>query len=465
MPRRIQGPDGKLHEFPDDFTNDEIASALDSVMPHQPESAATQRETAPSSGVMDTALDVGVGAIKGAAKTAVGVGELVSQIPGVSHAIDAAYGPGVRRTAFDWARARLQPANTAEKIGQGIEQTAEFFGPGSALKGAKAAMALRGGRAAKLANAVTGLGVEGASAAAVDAAQKGTTADALSTGLTSAGVGGAIGATVKGAQLPARWLSERIEASLLKPLAGALEGQTPAQMVKNLYKHKLGGSLDQSYAKVNQRLAEKSAELKAALTADPAARVKLAIIAGDTAKQYAGNKKAIEALDAIREAVEFELNKRGVQMGNGVLDLAEANVAKQAVGELGAWMRDPSGRVLDNSSRYIEDVANAFYKHLKTAIESKSTGPIAAINKDLSELIPIKAAIVQRIPVEQRANLLKASDVASALGTVFEPSAMAVGIGNRLLGSGRAANTLNKFAGRDANAAASAATRLTGAMQ
>lgn len=33
MPRRIQGPDGKVHEFPDDFSDDEIATALDTLLP------------------------------------------------------------------------------------------------------------------------------------------------------------------------------------------------------------------------------------------------------------------------------------------------------------------------------------------------------------------------------------------------------------------------------------------------
>lgn len=42
MPRRVQGPDNKIHEFPDDFSDEEIASALDSLLP--PAEAAAKPE-------------------------------------------------------------------------------------------------------------------------------------------------------------------------------------------------------------------------------------------------------------------------------------------------------------------------------------------------------------------------------------------------------------------------------------
>lgn len=420
---------------------------------------SSQLEAPQAPSMLSRVADVGIGAIKGAGETAVGLGELTSKIPGVSQALNAAYGPEVVKGSFDWARSFLKPKNTAQSIGKGIEQTAEFFAPGGIVK--RGAQAVKTGT--KALDMASRLALEGGSAAAVDAAQKGTVEDALSTGALSAGTGAGVAAVAKGFQLPAKWASERIEAALLKPMTGALEGQTPKQLVQNMFKHKLGGTLDQSYAKVTLKLAEKSAELRSMLTADPNATVKLGVVANNTLNGYKNNPQAVQAMDAIREAVEFELNKRGVDLGNGVLNLADANAAKQAVGELGAWVRDPSGRVLDNSSKYIEDVSNAFYGQLKRAIESKATGDLARVNRELSELIPIKAAIIHRIPVEQRANLLKASDVASALGTVFEPSALAIGIGNRILGSGRAANVLNAASRPEITGAAAA--RLTGAAQ
>lgn len=39
MPRRIQGPDGKIHEFPDDFTDADVSAALESVLPPSQASA------------------------------------------------------------------------------------------------------------------------------------------------------------------------------------------------------------------------------------------------------------------------------------------------------------------------------------------------------------------------------------------------------------------------------------------
>lgn len=449
----------------------------------QPETTQTQQPE--SGGVLSTMKDVGVGALKGAAKTAVGLGELVTKIPGVETALDATAHAlsgvpdysgernleslvtgaeprrGLTARSFDWARSQLEPTNTPQTIGQGVEQVAEFFAPASALTKIKGALKTGVG----LLDAVAGMGIEGASAAAVDAAQKGTVADAWRTGALTAGTGLGLQAVTKAAQKPATWLAERIESALLKPTAGVLEGLTPMQMVRNLFKHDLGGTLGQTYDKVNQRLAEKTAQLRSILHADPTASVKLAIVARDTLADFSGNKQAAEALERIREAVEFGLNERGVNLGRGVLNLADGNVAKQAVGELGAWIHDITGKTTTDADRVLEKVANRFYAHLKTAIERKATGDIAAVNRELSELIPIKAAIIRRIPVAERSNVLNAGDLAAGIGTVVHPSALGLSIANRLLQSGRAANVLSKAGRVDATGAATTGARLTGASQ
>lgn len=78
--------------------------------------------------------DAAIGAVKGAGRTAVNLGRLVHQIPGV----DALFGPipsdsGVESTLG------LNPTNTAQKVGLGAEQIGEFFIPaGEAEKGAVA---------------------------------------------------------------------------------------------------------------------------------------------------------------------------------------------------------------------------------------------------------------------------------------------------------------------------------------
>lgn len=84
--------------------------------------------------MLDTALDVGTGILKGAANTVIGLGGLVHQIPGVSTAVDALYGtPGLSQAAFPAAREAVKPTNTAQSVGQMGEQVGEFFLPTGAV--------------------------------------------------------------------------------------------------------------------------------------------------------------------------------------------------------------------------------------------------------------------------------------------------------------------------------------------
>lgn len=405
---------------------------------------------------MPPIVDVGVGAVKGAARTAVGLGELVSKIPGVSQTLDAAYGPGVRARSFDWAREHLKPTNTAQAVGQGVEQIGEFFAPGAGLAKMKTAAKTGIG----LLDTITGMGLEGASAAAVDAAQKGTPKDALKTGALTAGAGLTLQGAAKMFQKGAGWIGEASEKALLKPGKAALEGQTPTTMVRNLFKYDAGGTLGQSFEKVNERIGERVAKLRAVLGADPAARVDLKALGDETLKSFMGNKQAVAALDRIREGVEFGLNERGVKLRNGVLDLADANVAKQAVGEMGAWLKDAGGKTVSDADRVTEKVANAFYRQLKSAIEKQATGDVAAINRELSELIPIRSAIIERIPVADRANVLNLADIAG-----LASGNLGLSLANRMFQSGRAANLMQKAGKADIGPTVTAAARLTGASQ
>ena len=466
---QVTAPDGKTtleitgDRVPTAAELQEIFKASGVNVPAAP--VSTQLETPVQSRAeaagMPPIVDVGVGAVKGAAKTAVGVGELVSNIPGVSHALDAVYGPEVRKGSFDWARSFLKPTNTAQAIGQGAEQVGEFFMPAAKLGHIKTALKTGSG----LLNAIAGMGVEGVSAAAVDAAQKGHLNDVMKTGALTAGVGLGVQGGLKGAQVPAKWLGERIESALLKPMPVSLEGATPKQMVQTMFKHDLGGTLGQSFDKVTAKIREKSAQLKAALTADPSAVVDLKALRDTTVNDFTGNQQAIKAMDRIREAVEFGLNERGVKLKNGVLDLADATTAKQAVGELGAWLHDVTGKTTSDADRVLEKVANRFYGHLKRAIEAQAKGDVAAINKEIGELIPIRHAIIRRIPIAERASVLNATDIVGGAAAVIDPSALGLSIAGRLLKSGRVANVAQKAGTADTTTAATTAARLTGVAQ
>ena len=157
---------------------------------------AASAPAAPTRTWGDTAADVATGAVKGAANTAIGLGQMVHRIPGVSRAVDALYGqPGLSQASFPAARALVQPTNTPQQVGYTGEQIGEFFIPA--------------GTAAK-----AGLAAEAGKSALTSLAQSGNLTDAaISGGLTAAApvVSNVVGA-----------VSDRLKTGAQKTMAQAL---------------------------------------------------------------------------------------------------------------------------------------------------------------------------------------------------------------------------------------------------
>lgn len=103
MPRRVQGPDGKVHEFPNDFTDAEVSAALESVLPKSSESASrTWTDTAVD------AVPLVAGAIGGLAGT---VGGPVGAVGGA--ALGGAAGEGARQL-IELARGKSKPLSSID---------------------------------------------------------------------------------------------------------------------------------------------------------------------------------------------------------------------------------------------------------------------------------------------------------------------------------------------------------------
>ena len=117
-----------------------------------------------ASQVGSAAVDVGKGALKGLASSAIGAGQMVTKVPGVAWGIDHLYGlfgmPVDTRKAL--ADALLQPevtlTNAAQKVGKTIEQVGEFFALPTGKAGLVSKMATQGIGSAVLS------GVQGATA-------------------------------------------------------------------------------------------------------------------------------------------------------------------------------------------------------------------------------------------------------------------------------------------------------------
>jgi hypothetical protein len=346
------------------------------------------------------------------------------------------------------------PSNPAQQVGKTLEHIGEFYIPSTVLGKAKMAMATGHG----ILDALVGAGLEGTSAAAVQSAQQGSTEGAGKTAALTAG-------TTLGSQVAFKalgWLGERVENALVKATNADFKN---GFNVSNIFKYKLGGSLSQTYDKADAKINDLGRQLRAAVsTAAPGQTPTVDVLGtlADTAKDLSTNSARTFGSNAeIERAVNKLLDDPMFQTlaKNGTVDLATAQQVKQAIGDLGAWLHDPSGRVVrDPDSKGMETVANALYSKLNAVIAQKSGGAYADINKQLSEILPIRQAVIRRIPVEQRANVLSMGDL---LG--FSTGTWGLALANRILKSGEAANAMVNVS-QAANPSAALAGRTTGAL-
>jgi hypothetical protein len=186
----------------------------------EPEAPAPPPEgqSHPGIGMRGDLMMGGIGLAKGAAKSlgnsAIGLGRIMSHVPGVSALAETIGGQLPEGVSLDRAGAAIQedlkPQNTAEHIGQIIEQLLEFAGPGLVRKGATSLA----GRMA----------TEGATGAGVAAAQGG---DALTTGGVSAAlplagrVASAVGKKIGEKAIPLVRSAVKPTVTQLKQIAGA----------------------------------------------------------------------------------------------------------------------------------------------------------------------------------------------------------------------------------------------------
>lgn len=446
----VKAPDGRTVRLtgpqpPDEATLREVFAKLPAAAqsatpapsqppPRGPSAAEASDRMLRSAIPMFVPPDVARGFTQGVGKTAVGIADLAAtglrQIPGVRN-----YVPD--EATFDAARARLEPQNTQQRIGQGIEQTAEFFAPGAALGKLKTAAKTGKG----LLDGIFSAAVEGTSAASVSSAQQGSVEDAARTGAITTGAVAGMQTVAplasKVAAKPLNWLGERVERALVKAHTA---DYNHGFKVENIFKHKLGGSLNQTFDKADEFIKRESGELKRYLNISNQLNRKVNLLdelnavetelSKQSARNFGQNAEIQRALAKLREDPLI------AQIGKeGTVDLSVANEVKQGVGELGAWLHDPSGKTFGADEKAMETVANALYGRLKTAIEREAIGPIRVINGKLSEVIPIKQAVIRRIPVNQRANVLNLGDLIG-----FGSGNFLLAIANRVVRSGQLAN-------------------------
>jgi hypothetical protein len=237
--------------------------------------------------------------------------------------------------------------------------------------------------------------------------------------------------------------------------------------VENIFKHGVEGNLGQILTKTETKLNGLYSSLKAGLqnAEKQGAEVNMVKVLKETRDAIFNiTKKLPQMSDGIRTEAQIKMGNavkneevfKNFSEAGGVrriyrnlvddvkdvtdstyrAGLYEANLIKQGAGTKGAWhyLVSPDAKAMDI-------VYNAFYDKLKKEIErvgaEAGVKNIKQLNKAMSELIPIKSAVIRRMPVADRNNLISLTDSILGLGAVFNPKAIALLGLSKLSKSGR----------------------------
>lgn len=222
-------------------------------------------------------------------------------------------------------------------------------------------------------------------------------------------------------------IGRKIQASTIRPrLADVRDGFK----WETLDRFKLKGNLEQSLQQVDTELSRLRAERNAMLSPG-VGQVDMKQIFDEAERElgkdvgnlkFAGQgQKAREALESLRDDVLAS------SATGGTVDLRAAENAKEAFGKLGAWSYGRS----DPESAVTEQVANRVYFKMKEAIEKAlaNQGPrVKVLNKQMQDLIPVKNAMLARIPVEERNNIFSLGDIAAMIPAALSGNVAELGL-------------------------------------
>ncbi len=388
----------------------------------------------------------GVGIAKGALSTAFGAGRIGTKI---GRALLPKFAEPKEPTIYERPKPEvLKPQTTAERLGFGTEQIAEFLIPSTKIaKLAKGTPLL--GRA----------GIEAGTIGGTTAIQEGEIGDDAKTGAIIGAMFPVVGAGLKTFRPKGgvrKAIGEKIQQTVIRPNARDFrelkikEGQDAGKkFIDIVNKYKLGGNLKETVLKsqnsINTRLNRLSE-----LTKEGKGAVDVQDVLNNTLKGFKGKESKFrkfgtaqsmsKALKDLRNEVKLVVPDEKTP-----LNLVEATLMKRGAGTKSAWAFGQP----DRDAKALDTVYTQFYLNLKRAIEKaagKSGGEIKKLNKEISEIIPISNAALRRLPVEQRNNVISLSDSIGLFAAIFHPGALALIGANVLSKSGKFGNFLVKAA-------------------
>jgi len=290
---------------------------------------------------------------------------------------------------------------------------------------------------ATLAGAIaTGAAVGGAQGAGEAMQQEKSASDVAKSGGIGAAIGGVTAGVIGGFSKLLGKIGEKIQTSVIRPTAPDLKDGFSMNTIKE---YNLGGSLKTTLDKTQTKMDELTSQLNERLASAPE-KIDLQKVYKETTDELLNSNKlkGFGAGSKIQNALD-ELSNEISIVGNE-LSIPDAQIIKQAAGRQGAWQFGKR----DAESNAREAVYNAFYSKLKSQIEKSSPEGVREINQQLSKLIPVMNAVIRRIPVAERNNLISLSDMIGLVGSSLNPAALSPTIINLISKSGTAANILSK---------------------
>jgi len=401
-------------------------------------------------GIMENLGQVAVGAGKGALSTLTGISSLTER--GLKTVLprqaEKFLGLEPDKTVAETIipEKYRTPEGTAQQIGFGAEQIAEFLVPASkiakvekltieAIKGAKALPSL----AKKVLPLASRMGTEAVAFGGQRALQKGKIDDDVKTTAIIGGLFPVPGIAISKTKGLLKSFGEKIQQTVIRPTARDLKN---GFKISNVNKYNLGGSLQETMTKTHIKLNELTNKLTSLLKISDK-KVNLNQVFQETTDEinrqktrYFGDIGANNrVLNSLKDELTQAIGKKGI------VDLVQATYIKRGAGTKGAWS---FGRFEPDSSA-TEIVYNVFYNKLKTAIERAASPGIKEINKQISELIPISNAVLRRIPVAERNNVIGLTDSIGLFAAAFNPKALALIGAQNLAKSGRFGAFLTKL--------------------
>lgn len=374
------------------------------------------------------ALDFVGGVGAGALSTVAGAADLATKATNLpaaaTHAAGAfpSYTPPPSIKDNPWVKKQITPPESLPgKVGFHGEQIGEMFLAPEASEARLAQLA----RGSKLGESALRVGQEAAKVGGTEYLQTGGDAKQAAIGaLTAGGVAG-LGEALRPA---IKAVGRGIQMSTIRPSRADVKD---GFKWSTLDRFKLKGNLEDSYNQVDNELTRLRTErnkLIAPGTTDVdltkpmnTALLKLRASTDDL-------KLGAEGLDAVKEASQMIMKLGKIIKDPRKVDISKVENLKEYMGTLGAWAdgaRDDKGKVTAT-------VANIMYNELRQVIEDSTAkmqgAQVKILNSQMKDLIPVKNAILKRLPVEQRNSALSLTDMLAAMPAIVSGNPAELGL-------------------------------------